>query len=527
MSQTTILVVDDSATIRRLVDSTLSQVGYNVVLAPTAEDGIRLAAECNPDLIILDHQLPGTTGSQVCQQLLASDDLKKIPVVVSSTLRKQAYSEYTDFANVIDCLPKPFAPEVLKTTVASAVETGKLIVQSQTDGTTVPEVLDEVDAATLSGSLEAFDLREVLDFLNNGLKHGALEVEAERIRIRFYLENGRIQAVTAPGIDPSEISKNIPDTLSDLAPVLNFTIGGRFSSEVDGLVELLDKKVLDPRLLRKLLRFQSAVLLRRGFTEELTTFRFEAEAAFPPLFGKLPLDISLVALAVDAALACDAAELPPDAENQVYVRRALRGQNLDRAGLSPQHMKLIGMLTEEVSVDDLTRQCGLDRDEVRRVLHGFVMADIVQMQQQSQTRLVFALDSDPAGSNQLREYFANNSEKYTVKVVRDRLALQLLLKRSNPDAIVLAADSDENLQLFSKLRAGQDSKSADLNGVKWIGIVSAAGADTAQGFDEVLNRPYSAEQLVQLLDRLFDQESPQPAAASLEPSVALTGAASV
>ena len=65
MSDKTILVIDDSATIRKLVDNHLSPCGYQVVLAPNAEIGLELAAEIHPDLILLDHQLPGTTGFEV------------------------------------------------------------------------------------------------------------------------------------------------------------------------------------------------------------------------------------------------------------------------------------------------------------------------------------------------------------------------------------------------------------------------------------------------------------------------------
>ena len=99
-TNSTILVIDDSATIRRLADSTLTSAGYRVVLAPNAEDGVRMAREENPDLILLDHQLPGTTGTEVCAQLLADEKLRDIPVIASSTLRKQAYVEYANCANV-------------------------------------------------------------------------------------------------------------------------------------------------------------------------------------------------------------------------------------------------------------------------------------------------------------------------------------------------------------------------------------------------------------------------------------------
>lgn len=88
MSETTILVIDDSATIRKMVDSHLSQEGYRVILAPTAEEGIELVQQIIPDLILLDHQLPGTLGIEVARQLSELPAVAMIPVVVSSTLRK-------------------------------------------------------------------------------------------------------------------------------------------------------------------------------------------------------------------------------------------------------------------------------------------------------------------------------------------------------------------------------------------------------------------------------------------------------
>ena len=295
MTDKTILVIDDSATIRKLVDTHLSPVGYRVVLAPNAEEGLRLAAECQPDLILLDHQLPGTTGYEVCCKLVESPDLQQIPVVVSSTLRKKAYAEYIDLDNVVDMLPKPYTEELLRTTVANALETAAMIVSSQSQGTAVPEVIDQLEEAALAGSLACFGLRELLDFLNNGRKTGVLEVEADRTRIRFHLDRGRIQGVYANGIDGHEVdemARRLPKSLANLSPVLRMTIGGRSCAEVDGFVQLLDQKVLDPRLMTKLLRFQASMLVHLAFTKTLKSFHFDAGHAenLLGLVGDLDLD---------------------------------------------------------------------------------------------------------------------------------------------------------------------------------------------------------------------------------------------
>ena len=210
MSEKTVLVIDDSATIRRLCDGELSGAGYRVLMAPTAEEGVETANQQQPDLIILDHQLPGTTGYEVCCQLLANSNTKKIPVVASSTLRKKAYAEYLDCDNVVDMLPKPYTPEALIATVENAINTAEMVVQSQCDGSAVPEVINEQGESDLAGAFGCFGLREILDLLNNGTKSGKLEVETAKCRVYVFVDRGRIQAVTASGIEPGFVARQMP-----------------------------------------------------------------------------------------------------------------------------------------------------------------------------------------------------------------------------------------------------------------------------------------------------------------------------
>ena len=519
MSQTTVLVIDDSATIRRLVDTNLSPAGYHVVLAPNAEDGLEKAAEVMPDLILLDHQLPGTTGFQVCQQLLADPELAKIPVVVSSTLRKKAYVEYADAANVVDMLPKPYAPELLLTTVANGLETGQLIVSSQSDGSAIPEVIQELQEVTLNGNFDSFGLREVLDFLNNGGKSGMLDVETDRNRVSFFIDKGRIQAVTSTGVNPDEITSTLPEALKDLAPVVTFTVGGRFSAEVDGLVQLLDKKVIDQRLLRNLLRHQAALLTWRCFHVKLKSFRFEANAALPPLFQKLRLDISLVALMVDGALRCEESALPEQSPQTAYGRSAIRGQNLDRAGLTAKHMKILSKISEPLTVNEIAGQVGFGELEVRRVLHGMQLAELVERQERLETRSVVALEHDAEGGQILRSLLSAGARGYSGRVVRDQLGMQLLMKRSRPDVVLIAQDSEDFQKVAEQTR--EDDGPLGVR-VPWVAILpkddSGRYDEIARKFDAVLHRPFNQQQVVDVLNTLDGGAAPQPSAATSEPA---------
>ena len=240
MDSSLILVIDDSLTIRKMVECHLSQSGYRVALADNAEKGIELAETLRPSLILLDHQLPGTTGEEVCRRLLDSEATYQIPVVISSAMRNRAFARYAEFSNVVDQIPKPFTPELLKSGVSNALQTGRMVVQAQRTGCAMPESVDEANEAVLEGQTSFIPLRAVLDFLNNGQLSGRLTLEQGKDRIRFALGGGRIQAVFSPTLTAESIVNALPAEMNDLAPLLSVTLGEHQDASMSGLVKLLD-----------------------------------------------------------------------------------------------------------------------------------------------------------------------------------------------------------------------------------------------------------------------------------------------
>jgi hypothetical protein len=296
--------------------------------------------------------------------------------------------------------------------------------------------------------------------------------------------------------------------------VLNLTLSGRGGSELDGVLELLDRKVLDPRLLRRLLRQQAALLTLDCFTQRLGQFRFQATASPPPLQRKLPLNVSLLALLIDGALLCDPDMLPPHHDGS-YVRRVTRGQNLDRAGVSAQHMKLLGLLSEPRSLQKLAHQLGWQPDEAARVLFGLTLADAAHRQQR-ETRQVVVFEPDPSAAQPLREFLARGDQRYQGRVVRDRLALQLVLKRAQPDALIFRLTSSETIEICRECYATVHQA---LPNARWIAIVPATDASQANEkwsarlgvtFNATLPHPVRLELLLQTLDGLFAKPA-QPA----------------
>ncbi len=79
---TTVLVIDDSATFREQLRSALGEAGYEVVVAGSGEEGLRVAADRRPSVILVDGVLPGIDGATVIRRVRLDAALRGIPCVL-------------------------------------------------------------------------------------------------------------------------------------------------------------------------------------------------------------------------------------------------------------------------------------------------------------------------------------------------------------------------------------------------------------------------------------------------------------
>jgi len=85
-----ILIVEDNEKNMKLVRDVLQAKGYVTIEAVTGEDGVRLAIEHVPDLILMDIQLPGISGIETLQVLRRNPDTAKIPAIaVTASVMQQ------------------------------------------------------------------------------------------------------------------------------------------------------------------------------------------------------------------------------------------------------------------------------------------------------------------------------------------------------------------------------------------------------------------------------------------------------
>ena len=109
----TIMVVDDSATVRKLISGKLEKCGHIVITAVDGMDAMAKLGDVVPDLILLDITMPRMDGYQVCKLIRTNDTTKEIPIVMISG--KDGFFDKVRgrMAGTTGYITKPFGPETL------------------------------------------------------------------------------------------------------------------------------------------------------------------------------------------------------------------------------------------------------------------------------------------------------------------------------------------------------------------------------------------------------------------------------
>jgi len=81
-----ILLIEDEAALQKTIGEVLQKEGYNMLSAMDGEEGIKIAREKKPDLILLDLILPKKDGFGVLSSLKSSSETKSIPIIVLTNL---------------------------------------------------------------------------------------------------------------------------------------------------------------------------------------------------------------------------------------------------------------------------------------------------------------------------------------------------------------------------------------------------------------------------------------------------------
>ena len=110
----TILCIEDEPEMIELIRLILEQHNYDVIGVLGGEEGLRVAEETRPDLVLLDLMMPGLDGWAVYQRMRSSESLRDTPVIIV-TAKAQTIDKVLGLhiAKVDDYISKPFGPQEL------------------------------------------------------------------------------------------------------------------------------------------------------------------------------------------------------------------------------------------------------------------------------------------------------------------------------------------------------------------------------------------------------------------------------
>jgi CheY-like chemotaxis protein len=164
----TILVVDDSPTVRRLVELVLTQNGYEVVSAEDGEQGLELAKQHLPSVVLVDFVMPKMNGHMFCKMLREDASLKDIPVILISSKSEVVGHAFEASFGIVHYFTKPFEPEDLVAKIKEVISEakGELPVAGSAEVEAVDTPATQ-DVPGMSAIQSSEDIDKLLDSLND------------------------------------------------------------------------------------------------------------------------------------------------------------------------------------------------------------------------------------------------------------------------------------------------------------------------------------------------------------------------
>ena len=166
-----ILVADDEASIRRILETRLKMVGYDVVVAEDGEEAVQVFNKTNPDLVVLDVMMPKMDGYGVTREIRRNSD---VPIIILTALGDVSERITGLELGADDYVIKPFSPKELEARVKAVLRrtiSKDVIIPTPNAGGSAP-------AATTGGA-------------KNVITTGCIKIDTARRQV--YRKNERIR----------------------------------------------------------------------------------------------------------------------------------------------------------------------------------------------------------------------------------------------------------------------------------------------------------------------------------------------
>lgn len=161
----TVLVVDDSPTIRRVVTRQLTARGYEVLAAADGTGAVQVLLQRPVDVVLLDFVMPGMNGLQLCKAIRAMPNMSSLPVVLMSAKADKIRGPAMQQAGAVDAMSKPFDPLALHAVIENALTKSRRLESEappvDEDAAELSKLHDAPDAASRDQAVTSLFARQL------------------------------------------------------------------------------------------------------------------------------------------------------------------------------------------------------------------------------------------------------------------------------------------------------------------------------------------------------------------------------
>ena len=157
-----ILIVDDNANNRDTLEAMLTGLGHDLRFAQSGEEALKKAFERPPDLILLDINMPGMDGFEVCEKLRGDSKLASVPIVITTSLDDKDSKLRGINAGADDFITKPIDGMEIRARVKMILRLNRyrILLSQQDEIKRAHNELQDAYEETLKGWVRALDARD-------------------------------------------------------------------------------------------------------------------------------------------------------------------------------------------------------------------------------------------------------------------------------------------------------------------------------------------------------------------------------
>jgi DNA-binding response OmpR family regulator len=516
-----ILVIDDSTTLRKLVEIAFRGTPAAVDFAATGGEGITRAIAHPPDVVLLDFILPDMRGVEVCQRLASHGGTAHVPVVIMSAKGEGLQDQFRDYPRVIDFVTKPFAVEEIRNRLSAAMKRAATMPVRGTPTDVVPEsapplpapsararsstfrpASPPVDEVVLAGDLSLIPPLDVLRFIANPGITGCLTLEVGA-HVCVYIRHGEVMMCTTTNtevVDVGEIDLGrVPRQELDRARLEQARSGKppAVTLAENGHVRASDLPVA--------LRGTSKRLLRLVLDAKAGRFQWQSTTALPTYVEAFGRPLSTTSLALDTLRMRAPEPVPTAFFDAVFERTPRFSRKLAGARLSPTEQTVLSLIDGETPLRLLIERTGLTPERAASVFARMRAVDLVQIREHctgvGEEHLprgaVAIYDPDSKGFvKPLRDMLKRRAQPIELIDLSELSDPSATVVRNKPRMVLLAAPTRE---LVDKIMPVARSTSAIVVVLLQSAAQGAVDAQLATGVDAVLVKPIHVNEIERLL----------------------------